>query len=74
MWYFNSKYGTIYILPTSDGRFTVHFDGDNYGSYHSANSAASDVAHFVIGCYEWDCHDCEFDVPETVSEWDFIRR
>lgn len=73
MWYFKNQYGIICIIPIADGRFTIRFDGENYGSYCSANSAASDVSHFVIGCYDWDKFDCLFDVPEDVSEWTFKR-
>ena len=76
MWKYDSPMGTLYIARNTAGRYSIIIEGTAYGSYHSADAAASDVYMFATDCAEWDMHcadiDYQLDLPSNISEWERI--
>ena len=61
--------GNVCILPEATGRYKVIFNGENLGSYHSANAAADDVSggHTFSPSNGVDLG--ELDIPCDLIEW-----
>jgi len=69
---YKTRRGPVYIVPRN-GRWSVIYDDDDLGSYHSPVSAADDVAggHTLSPSNGADFE--ELGVPESIHEWEQFR-
>lgn len=67
---YQTRAGTVSLVPDSDGRYRVIFHDEVLGSYHSAQAAADDVS----GGHTFSASDgtdfAELDIPCDIGEWD----
>lgn len=62
--------GPVHLMPETGGRYSVIFQGENLGSYHSAIAAADDAAggHTYTPSSSIDLGD--LDIPYDLNDWE----
>ena len=60
---------TVILMPEAGGRYKVLFEGENLGSYHSAEAAADDVAGGHIFMPSSGVDLGQLSIPSDLNEW-----
>ena len=70
MWFYDYKNIHFEIIPQKN-RYILIVNGERIGSYHSVNSAVSDIISQATGYSDWDMLDvCDADnIPESIADW-----
>lgn len=71
MWTYNSPIGRLAIVPLSNGKYGLLFDGEIWETCDTPQAQADNVLQHVTGCNSWDdIAGTVNDVPRDLSEWD----
>ena len=66
---YRTKHGVVSLVPEREGGYSVIFQGENLGTYHSAAAAAGDVsrAHVIPPASGIDLG--ELGIPSDIEDW-----
>ena len=66
---YRTKHGVVSLVPAREGGYSVIFQGENLGTYHSAAAAAGDVsrAHVIPPSSGIDLG--ELGIPAAINDW-----
>ena len=67
---YNTIHGPVLLMPEPGGRYSVVFQGENLGSYHSAVAAADDVAGGHTHTPSSGINLDELNIPYDLPEWE----
>ena len=66
--YHTSK-GIISLIPRPNGRYSVMYQDEDLGSYHSPMAAAGDVSGGTTFMPSNGVEFDELDIPDNINEW-----
>lgn len=72
MWYFETPYGTVKIVPYQ-GRFHIVFNEEDLGSYISPKQAVDDAAGGYTFMPSSGIDLGELGLPDCIEEWRYSK-
>jgi hypothetical protein len=66
---YNTKHGTIYLMPEKEGRYQVVFCDEGLGSYDSPEAAADDVALGATFTPSCGVNFEELNISPDIGDW-----